>query len=96
MSQYFGMVGCRLTNISVSVAIRFITVIHMILELKQILPLDTPLGPAFAHFLLDYGTEHHLIWVCFMKSTGECWSFENPFVKLAANPTLGVRTEIGK
>ena len=63
----------------------------MMLELQQPLPLDTPQGPAWAHFLLDYGSEHHLLWVCFLCADGSCWSFPNPQVRLQKNMSLGVR-----
>lgn len=63
----------------------------MILQLNPILPLDTPRGPAWAHFMIDYGSEHHLLWVCFLKESGECWTFTNPEIKLEKNVTMGVR-----
>jgi hypothetical protein len=66
----------------------------MLLQLRQPLPFDTPKGPAWAHFLLDYGTEHHLLWICFVNETGECWTFSNPEIRLQRNVSLGVR--IGK
>ncbi len=66
----------------------------VIVELARPLPLDTPKGPAYAHFLIDYGTEHHLMWVCFIKATGECWTCANPDIKLEANPTMGVRSVV--
>lgn len=60
----------------------------MILELKSPLPLDTPKGKAFAYFLIDYGIEHDLIWVCFQNDTGECWSWSNRDVKIQHNITI--------
>ena len=53
------------------------------------LPLDTPKGKAMAHFLIDYGVEHHLCWVCFQNETGECWTWSNKDVRLEVNPTMG-------
>lgn len=53
------------------------------------LPLTTPKGPAMAHFIIDYGIEHHLLWVTFIDSTGECWTFRNPEIRLAKNETMG-------
>lgn len=61
------------------------------LQLNPTVPLDTPRGPGFAHFLIDYGQEHHLLWVVFLNESGECWTFANPDVRLAKNPTMGVR-----
>lgn len=60
-------------------------------EIKRIdppLPLETPKGKAFAHFLIDYGMEHHIYWVCFVESTGECWTFDNTKIKMQGNPTV--------
>jgi hypothetical protein len=53
------------------------------------LPLDTPKGPAMAHFLIDYGPEHHLLWVCFQDDSGECWTWSNKDVRLQHNLSMG-------
>lgn len=53
------------------------------------LPLDTPKGLAMAHFLIDYGPEHNLLWVCFQDETGECWTWNNPEIRLQPNISLG-------
>ena len=63
------------------------------LQLDPPVPLDTPKGPGFAHVLIDYGQEHHLLWVVFLNESGACWTFKNPDVRLQANPTMGVRNE---
>ncbi len=63
----------------------------MVTELRQPLTLDTPKGKAVALFVIDYGSENHLLWVCFLKESGECWTFANPEVRLEANETMGVR-----
>ena len=55
------------------------------------IPLDTPRGPADAHLLIDYSTEHHLMWVCFVRETGECWTFPNSQIRLERNLSMGVR-----
>lgn len=65
----------------------------MIIQLVQTVPLDTPKGPADAHFLIDYGPEAHLIFVCFVRATGECWSFQSRDVLLERNITGHVRDE---
>lgn len=62
---------------------------HTIIQLSPILPFDTPKGKAFAHFLMDYVEEHHLMWVCFIDETGECWTFSNSDIRMQNNPTLG-------
>jgi hypothetical protein len=53
------------------------------------LPFDTPKGKAMAHFLIDYGPEHHLLWVCFQDETGECWTWPNKDVRLQPNLSMG-------
>jgi hypothetical protein len=42
-----------------------------------------------AHVLIDYGFEHHLIWVTFLDANGECWSVPNSDVRIQFNPTAG-------
>jgi hypothetical protein len=53
------------------------------------LPLLTPKGKAMAHFLIDYGFEHDLYWVCFQDETGECWTWNNSVIRLQNNITAG-------
>jgi len=59
------------------------------------LPLITPKGNALAHFLIDYGFEHHLYWVCFQDDTGECWTWCNKDIRAQNNITAG-RINISK
>jgi hypothetical protein len=60
----------------------------MILQLNPPIPLNTSKGSALAHFLIDYGPESHLMWVCFLDSNGECWTLPNPDIRAQSNPTL--------
>jgi len=60
----------------------------MITQLNPPLPLITPKGNGWAHFLIDYGIEHDLIWVVFQDDTGECWSWLNRDIKIQSNITL--------
>lgn len=62
----------------------------MIQRLNPPLPLDTPRGKAFAHFLIDRSQEHHLEWVCFLNESGECWTFLNPEIRLEKNSTFDI------
>ncbi len=62
-----------------------------LLQLDPPLPLDTPKGPALAHIVIDLGVEHHLLWVCFLDASGECWTYPNPEVRARANVTMGRR-----
>lgn len=61
----------------------------MIIQLDTPIPLDTPKGKALAHFVIDYGIEHDLQWVCFIDTTGECWTFRNPEIRAQNNITYG-------
>lgn len=61
----------------------------MIKQLNPTIPMSTPKGEGYAHFLIDYGMEEHLLWVCFINETGECWTFRNPQIRLTANETFG-------
>jgi hypothetical protein len=67
----------------------------MILRLTPPIPLNTQRGPADAHVLIDYSTEHDLMWVCFVRATGECWTFPNRQIRLEKNITMGVRVDDG-
>ena len=60
----------------------------MIVQLNPALPIITPKAEAYAHFLMDYGTEEHLLWVCFVNETGECWTFRNSQIRLKPNETF--------
>lgn len=57
------------------------------LRLDPPIPLDTPHGPGLAHIVLDYGIDHDLQWVVFIRATGECWTFRNSDVRAVTNAT---------
>ena len=57
------------------------------LQLDPPIPLDTPRGPGLAHIVLDYGIDHDLQWVVFIRDTGECWTFRNSDVRAVTNVT---------
>lgn len=63
----------------------------MITQLNPPLPLHTPKGAGWAHFVLDYGPEADLIWVVFLDADGACWSVPNPDVRMQFNWSLGRR-----
>ena len=46
-------------------------------------------GSGFAFAVIDYGQEHHLIWVVAIDATGEIWSAPNPRVRLQSNWSMG-------
>jgi hypothetical protein len=63
----------------------------MITQLNPPLPLETPKGGGWAHFLIDYGPEAALLWVVFMDADGACWTVPNPEVRMSFNWTMGRR-----
>ena len=65
------------------------SVAQIMIQINPPMPLETPKGKALAHFLIDYGPEHHLMWVCFQDKTGECWTWSNEKIRAQNNPTLG-------
>lgn len=65
----------------------------MIHRMKPPLDLDTPKGPAIAEFLIDRGPHSNLEWICFIKDTGECWTYENPHIRISKNITMGIRVK---
>lgn len=61
----------------------------MFVQLNPPLPLITPMGPGWAHGVIDYSQEHHLLWVTFLDGSGECWCVPNREVRLAPNWSFG-------
>ena len=61
----------------------------MILQLSPQVPLMTSKGPAQAAFLIDYGEEFDLLWVCFLDHSGECWTMPNAQVRAFPNMSIG-------
>jgi hypothetical protein len=59
------------------------------LQLNPPLPVITPQGKALAHFLIDQGIEHDILWVCFLDDSGECWTYPNPKIRATRNITHG-------
>lgn len=62
---------------------------EMILQLNPPIPLMTSKGKGLAHLVIDYGPEHHLLWVVFLDEGRECWTFANPYVMAQVNVTMG-------
>lgn len=46
-------------------------------------------GKGYAFAVIDYGQEHHLIWVVALDDCGEIWSASNPKVRVQANWSMG-------
>lgn len=61
----------------------------MMLQLNPPIPLGCPKGDGLCHLVIDYGPEHHLIFVIAIDATGEIWAFPNPEVRFLKNVTMG-------
>ena len=61
----------------------------MLLQLNPTIPIETTKGKATAVGWLDYGPEHHLLWICFIDETGECWALPNTEIRAQSNPSMG-------
>jgi hypothetical protein len=61
------------------------------IQLNPPLPVNTPKGGGWAHFLIDYGPEYDLLWVVFMDFDGACWTVPNPEIRMKENWSLGRR-----
>ena len=61
----------------------------MFVQLNPSIPVViTGKGNGFAMGVIDYGEEHHLIWVTAMDETGEIWCAPNPQVRVQNNWTM--------
>lgn len=63
----------------------------MLVQLNPPLHMETPKGPGWAHFCIDYGAEANLFWVVFMDADGASWTVSNPEVRMSFNWSLGRR-----
>ena len=59
-----------------------------VLQLSPTIPMMTPKGAGQAILVIDYSSEHNLIWTFIIDSTGEIWSFQNPHVRGQKNITM--------
>ncbi|MEO1922751.1 MAG: hypothetical protein ABGW84_12810 [Sphingomonadaceae bacterium] len=46
-------------------------------------------GEGLAFAVIDYGPEHHLIWVTALNDGGEIWCAPNPKVRMQKNWSMG-------
>lgn len=66
----------------------------MFTQLHTPLPVHVPgKGSGLALAVVDYGVEHHLIWVTAMDDGGEIWCIPNPKIRMAANWTFDRRKD---
>ncbi|WP_234029143.1 hypothetical protein [Aurantiacibacter spongiae] len=62
----------------------------MFTQLNPTLPVTiTDRGKGQAVAVIDYGPEHHLIWVTALDANGEFWCAPNPKVRMQNNWTMG-------
>ncbi len=57
-------------------------------ELITWVPVTTPFGPGFAMAVIDYGQEHHLLWVVALDSNGEVRVVANPDIRVRPNESM--------
>jgi hypothetical protein len=50
-------------------------------------------GKGLAVAVIDYGSEHNLIWVTALDANGEIWCAPNPEVRMLKNWTMGRRQD---
>lgn len=58
----------------------------MLTRIDPPLPLVTPKGEGWAHFLIDYGIEFSLYWIVFLDN-GQVWRLPNEQVRACKNYT---------
>lgn len=58
------------------------------IRLKPPIPMETPRGFGYAHFLTDYGMECDRIWTVFQED-GQIWDWVNQLVRVCTNHTIG-------
>ncbi len=58
------------------------------LQLNPTIPVETPKGKGYALFVIDYSSEHHIIWIVALDATREVWGFSNPEIKVQSNYTM--------
>ena len=67
--------------------------VHAIVRIDPPLPVLVKRGgdwlKGMAHWLIDYGYEHHLCFVTFLDESRECWTVENRDVRAQDNITAG-------
>ena len=64
----------------------------MLTQLHPPLPMHVlDKGPGSAFAVIDYGPEHHLVWVVALDDGGEIWCAGNPKVRMQENWTMDRR-----
>ena len=58
-----------------------------LLQLNPPIPLETPKGWGWAHFISNESIEQSIYWTVFISETGEIWTFPNEQVRAMKNIT---------
>lgn len=62
----------------------------MMLQLNPPIPCEDEDGrQGYAHVLIDYGTEHHLLWLVAWDDTRDFWCVQNRNLRVQQNLSLG-------
>lgn len=62
----------------------------MFTQLNPTIPVEViDKGKGYAIAVIDYGQEHHLLWIVAMDDTGEVWAAPNPKVRVRPNWSMG-------
>lgn len=65
----------------------------MMLQLNPPIPMVTPKGNGWAFMMIERSQEHHIEWVVFLDDNGQCWTFQNPEIRLQTNYTMNRRNK---
>lgn len=68
----------------------------MILQLNPMIPVHVvagagghPVGNGFAFAIIDYSSEHHVLWGVAFDDTGQVWWIQNTDIRFQRNASLG-------
>jgi hypothetical protein len=56
--------------------------------------MSTPKGDGWAFFMIERSQEHHIEWVVFLDNSGQCWTFQNPEVRMQNNYTMNRKKDL--
>ena len=68
--------------------------VKMILQLNPPIPMSTSKGDGWAFFMIERSQEHHIEWVVFLDNSGQCWTFQNPEVRMQNNYTMNRKKDL--
>lgn len=62
-------------------------------QLQPSIPVFCSRGAGRAFGVIDYGEDHHLMWIIALDANGQIWTVSNPDVRVRGNDTLGTKAE---